>query len=92
MQPDFLTGSILDTLDGTYRWMIFDKWLFSVIGEEILFKWFLNICIKNYSMWVIFETDDNIKKLEDKFSWKKIQRSIFLIDKSIVLKIEELIK
>lgn len=59
MQPDFLTGSILDTLDGTYGWMIFDKWLFSVIGEEILFKWFLNICIKNYSMWVIFETDDN---------------------------------
>lgn len=59
MQPDFLTGSILDTLDGTYGWMIFDKWLFSVIGEEILFKWFLNICIKSYSMWVIFETDDN---------------------------------
>lgn len=59
MQPDFLTGSILDTLDGTYGWMIFDKWLFDVIGEEILFKWFLNICIKNYSMWVIFETDDN---------------------------------
>lgn len=58
MQPDFLTGSILDTLDGTYGW-IFDKWLFDVIGEEILFKWFLNICIKNYSMWVIFETDDN---------------------------------
>lgn len=78
MQPDFLTGSILDTLDGTYGWMIFDKWLFSVIGEEILFKWFLNIC---YLMWVIFETDDNsrddnTKKLEDKFSWKKIQRSI----------------
>lgn len=59
MQADFLTGSILDTLDGTYGWMIFDKWLFSVIGEEILFKWFLNICIKSYSMWVIFETDDN---------------------------------
>lgn len=59
MQPDFLTGSILDTLDGTYGWMIFDKWLFSVIGEEILFKWFLNICFKSYSMWVIFETDDN---------------------------------
>lgn len=58
MQPDFLTGSILDTLDGTYGW-IFDKWLFDVIGEEILFKWFLNICIKSYSMWVIFETDDN---------------------------------
>lgn len=58
MQPDFLTGSILDTLDGTYGW-IFDKWLFSVIGEEILFKWFLNICFKSYSMWVIFETDDN---------------------------------
>lgn len=58
MQPDFLTGSILDTLNGTYGW-IFDKWLFSVIGEEILFKWFLNICIKSYSMWVIFETDDN---------------------------------
>lgn len=81
MQPDFLTGSILDTLDGTYGWMIFDKWLFDVIGEEILFKWFLNICIKSYSMWVIFETDDNsrddnTKKLEDKFSWKKIQRSI----------------
>lgn len=80
MQPDFLTGSILDTLDGTYGW-IFDKWLFDVIGEEILFKWFLNICIKSYSMWVIFETDDNsrddnTKKLEDKFSWKKIQRSI----------------
>lgn len=78
MQADFLTGSILDTLDGTYGWMIFDKWLFSVIGEEILFKWFLNIC---YLMWVIFETDDNsrddnTKKLEDKFSWKKIQRSI----------------
>lgn len=65
MQPDFLTGSILDTLDGTYGWMIFmndimnDKWLFDVIGEEILFKWFLNICIKSYLMWVIFETDDN---------------------------------
>lgn len=78
MQPDFLTGSILDTLDGTYGWMIFDKWLFDVIGKEILFKWFLNIC---YLMWVIFETDDNsrddnTKKLEDKFSWKKIQRSI----------------
>lgn len=81
MQPDFLTGSILDTLDGTYGWMISDKWLFDVIGEEILFKWFLNICIKSYLMWVIFETDDNspddnTKKLEDKFSWKKIQRSI----------------
>lgn len=78
MQPDFLTGSILDTLDGTYGWMISDKWLFDVIGKEILFKWFLNIC---YLMWVIFETDDNsrddnTKKLEDKFSWKKIQRSI----------------
>lgn len=59
MQPDFLTGSILDTLDGTYGWMIFDKWLFDVIEEEILFKWFLNICIKSYSMWVIFKTDDN---------------------------------
>lgn len=58
MQPDFLTGSILDTLDGTYGW-IFDKWLFDVIGEEILFKWFLNICIKSYLMWVIFETNDN---------------------------------
>lgn len=81
MQPDFLTGSILDTLDGTYGWMIFDKWLFDVIEEEILFKWFLNICIKSCLMWVIFETDDNsrddnTKKLEDKFSWKKIQRSI----------------
>lgn len=81
MQPDFLTGSILDTLDGTYGWMIFDKWLFDVIGEEILFKWFLNICIKSCLMWVIFETDDNsrddnTKKLEDKFSWKKIQRSM----------------
>lgn len=81
MQPDFLTGSILDTLDGTYGWMISDKWLFDVIGKEILFKWFLNICIKSYLMWVIFETDDNsrddnTKKLEDKFSWKKIQRSI----------------
>lgn len=81
MQADFLTGSILDTLDGTYGWMIFDKWLFSVIGEEILFKWFLNICIKSCLMWVIFETDDNsrddnTKKLEDKFSWKKIQRSM----------------
>lgn len=80
MQPDFLTGSILDTLDGTYGW-IFDKWLFDVIEEEILFKWFLNICIKSCLMWVIFETDDNsrddnTKKLEDKFSWKKIQRSI----------------
>lgn len=82
MQPDFLTGSILDTLDGTYGW-IFDKWLFKwlFIGEEILFKWFLNICIKSCLMWVIFETDDNsrddnTKKLEDKFSWKKIQRSI----------------
>lgn len=77
MQPDFLTGSILDTLDGTYGWMIFDKWLFSVIGEEILFKWFLNICIKSYSMWVIFETDDNTKKLEDKFSWKKFRDQYF---------------
>lgn len=81
MQADFLTGSILDTLDGTYGWMIFDKWLFDVIEEEILFKWFLNICIKSCLMWVIFETDDNsrddnTKKLEDKFSWKKIQRSI----------------
>lgn len=87
MQPDFLTGSILDTLDGTYGW-IFDKWLFSVIGEEILFKWFLNICIKSYSMWIIFETDDNsrddnTKNLRINFLEKKFRDQYWRVNQVI---------
>lgn len=88
MQPDFLTGSILDTLDGTYGWMISDKWLFDVIGEEILFKWFLNICIKSYLMWVIFETDDNsrddnTKNLRINFLEKKFRDQYWRVNQVI---------
>lgn len=88
MQPNFLTGSILDTLDGTYGWMISDKWLFDVIGEEILFKWFLNICIKSYLMWVIFETDDNsrddnTKNLRINFLEKKFRDQYWRVNQVI---------